>query len=213
VKISVPPTLLVSALGQIDDVRRAVTLELAEAGDAVYLIGITRDETGGSEYFRWLGARDGAEAPLGSPRPYVGSKVPRLRTEETLPLYRALAQATREGLVASAATPSRGGWAACFARSAMAGGLGLDLDVAACEDLAGLAPDVALFAESAGRFLVTAAPGDATRLERCFAGLPCRRVGRVTVEPRLVVRRGREAWLAVDLAELEAAFATGLADE
>ena len=77
VKISVPPTLLVSAIGQIDDVRGAITLEPRAAGDVVFLLGVTRDETGASEYFRWLGELHGRSAPLGSPRPYVGNKVPR----------------------------------------------------------------------------------------------------------------------------------------
>ena len=62
VKIAVPPTLLVSALGRIDDVRDAITLEPKAAGDVVYVLGTTRDETGGSEYFRYLGARDGVAA-------------------------------------------------------------------------------------------------------------------------------------------------------
>ena len=62
VKISVPPTLLVSAIGQIDDVYRAITLEPQAAGDVVFLLGTTRDETGGSEYFRWRGRHDALEA-------------------------------------------------------------------------------------------------------------------------------------------------------
>ena len=37
VRISVPPTLLVSAIGQIDDVRDAVTLDLKAPGDVVFL--------------------------------------------------------------------------------------------------------------------------------------------------------------------------------
>ena len=111
VKIGVPPTLLISALGQIDDVRRAITLEPRAAGDAVFLLGVTRDETGASEYFRWLGERDGRRARLGSPRPYVGNQVPRLELEATLPLYRRLATAIQQGWVRSAATPAKGGLA------------------------------------------------------------------------------------------------------
>ena len=122
IKISVPPTLLVSALGQIDDVRDAMTLELQAPDDRVYLLGTTADETGGSEFFRYLGERDGVPWSPGRPRPYVGSRVPRLNPAATLPLYRALVAAMRDRLVRSAATPARGGWALTFARSAMAGG-------------------------------------------------------------------------------------------
>jgi phosphoribosylformylglycinamidine synthase len=213
VKISVPPTLLVSGLGQIEDVRNAVTLETLAPGDVAYLLGITRDETGGSEYFRYLGARHGIEAVLGAPAPYVGNKVPRLDTEETLPLYRDLEQAMRKGLVRSASTPARGGWALAFARSVMAGELGLDLDLSSCLDLAALPVDVALFSESAGRFLITVAPQDAERFEQQFDGTACRRAGRVTADGRLRVQVGGQLRLDLAVGELKTAFKETLADE
>ncbi len=212
VKISVPPTLLVSAIGRIDDVREAVTLDPKGEGDVVFLLGTTRDETGGSEYFRWLGDRAGAEAPLGSPRPWVGNKVPRIDTAATVPLYRALEREIRSGRVRSAATPARGGLAPALARCAMAARLGLDLDLDACPDLAALAADVALFAESGGRFVVTTHPDDAEAFAAAFAGLPCRRVGRVTAEPRLRVALGGRVVLDLDVARMVAAFKETLAD-
>jgi phosphoribosylformylglycinamidine synthase len=212
VRISVPPTLLVSAIGQIGDVRRAVTLEPLEAGEVVFLLGTSRDESGGSEYFRHLGEIDLARAPLGSPAPYVGNKVPRLRTEETVPLYRALARAIEDGLVRSAGTPARGGWALALGRAVLAGGLGLDLDVASADDLAGLDPDIALFAESAGRVLVTTSESAATEFASRMKGSTCHRVGRVTSEWRLRVRRGAERWIDLPAAEIRAAYEETLAD-
>jgi phosphoribosylformylglycinamidine synthase len=134
VKISVPPTLLVSAIGRVDDVRDAITLDPKAAGDVVFLLGETRDETGGSEYLRYLGERAGASAILGAPRPYVGNKVPRLDTAATLPLYRALESAIRGDLVRSVAVPAMGGWGLTFARAAIAGDCGLDLDLSRCDD-------------------------------------------------------------------------------
>src|SRR4029077_3715615 len=69
VKISVPPTLLVSAIGQIDDVADALALDAELERDVVFLLGLTRDETGGSEYFRLRGERDGAAHASGGPAP------------------------------------------------------------------------------------------------------------------------------------------------
>lgn len=150
VKISVPPTLLVSAIGRIDDVNAAVTLEPKEAGEVVYLLGETRDETGGSEYSACWGAR-WAHPELGRAAPYVGNKVPQLDLAATLPRYRALEGAIAAGLVRAVAVPAKGGLALALARMAMAARLGLELDLAAAPDLAGLALDVALFSESVGR--------------------------------------------------------------
>ena len=202
VTISIPPTLLVSAIGRIDDVLDAVTLDLKSPGDVVFVLGTTRDETGGSEYFRWLGERDGRTAALGEPAPYVGNKVPRLSASETLPLYRALAEAMRRGLVRSAATPAKGGLALAIARAAMAGELGVDLEI----DPGSLPDDVALFSESNGRFVVTTSTADAAALEKVFAGLACRRVGSVSEARKVRVRCGPRLVLDVGLDEMKSAY-------
>ena len=68
----------------IDDVRRARTLEPKAAGDFVYLLGATRDELGGSEYYRWLGERDGLTPPPGDPQPYIGTRPPQCDPEAFL---------------------------------------------------------------------------------------------------------------------------------
>jgi phosphoribosylformylglycinamidine synthase len=206
VKICVPPTLLVSAIGRIDDVRNAMTLEPQAAGDALFLLGDTRDESGGSEYFRYLGERAGEEGELGAPRPYVGNKVPRLDPQKTLPLYRALQKAAREGLVRSASAPAKGGLAIALAKSVMASGLGLAVD------LDGLPPEIALFSESNGRMVVTTAPENAERFAAIFRGLPCRMVGEVTAEPRLSIRSGRKIAVDLDLASIRTAFKETLAN-
>jgi phosphoribosylformylglycinamidine synthase len=212
VKISVPPTLLVSALGQIDDVEQSVTLDLKQDGDAVFILGTTRDETGGSEYFRYLGETHGLLRAPGQPAPYVGMNVPRLVPLETVRLYRTLEVAIREGLVRSAATASRGGLGVAFARCAMAGALGAEIDLDGCSDLAALPLDVALFSESCGRFIVTTSEADASRFEPLFKGRPCRRVGKVTSKPKLIIRvRGRAA-IDVPVDDLRARFKGTLAD-
>jgi len=187
IKICVPPTLLVSAIGRIDDVHRAVTLDFKEVGDAIYMLGETRDETGGSEYYRYLGALHGAKAALGDPAPYIGNRAPGVDPAETLPLYQVLEKAIRTGVVRSAATPSKGGLAVALSRCVMAAGLGAEIDLRGCPEFAALTLDVALFSESNGRFIVSVAENDAPEFEKMFRGLACRKAGRVTVLPRLVV--------------------------
>ena len=50
--IAIPPSLLISAIGQVDDVARCVTMDLKEPGNVLYLVGMTRDELGGSHFSR-----------------------------------------------------------------------------------------------------------------------------------------------------------------
>jgi len=189
----------------------ALTLDVKFDGDVVYLLGLTRNETGGSEYFRLRGERDGLRAALGEPSPYVGNRVPLVDATETLPLYRALEAATRRRLVRSAATPGKGGLALALARSAMAGELGMELDLDAASDLAELPPDVALFSESNGRFVVTVAPHDAAAFAALFGGLPCRRVGTVTSAKSLRATLGGELRIDLDVAAMKAAYKEALA--
>jgi phosphoribosylformylglycinamidine synthase len=190
VKISVPPTLLLSAIGQIDDARNAVTLDFKQEGDLIYILGETRDECGGSEYFRHLGEAAGIERKPGEPAPYVGNNAPAVDPAATLPLYKALEQAINQGLVQSAATPARGGLGLALARSAMAGMLGAEIDLDKAEDMAALDTDRALFSESAGRFVITVSTADASRFEQAVAPHRLRKIGTVSGSGRLGVRHG-----------------------
>ncbi|MDH3255709.1 MAG: AIR synthase-related protein, partial [Acidobacteriota bacterium] len=208
IKIPVPPTLLVSAIGQIDDVRESLTLDFKQPGDVVFLLGETGAHTGGSEYYRYLGARDGQIAIPGSPSPYVGNDVPTLDPDLTFPLYRAFHEAIRSGLVRSAATPGKGGLAVALARSAMAGGLGASLSL----DNDELPVDIALFSESNGRFVVTTAVQDAAPFEATLDGLPYRRLGSVTSAGELIVEWRGERVIHVGVDDLQCSFKKGLAD-
>src|SRR5258708_40027472 len=60
--ITIPPTLLITALGQVPDVRRCVTMDFKEPGSLLFLIGVTKREMGGSQ-FNLVHGIDGGEAP------------------------------------------------------------------------------------------------------------------------------------------------------
>src|SRR5207244_1864857 len=49
-QIVIPPTLLISALGRVPDVRRCVTMDLKEPGNLLFLIGVTTNEMGGQHF-------------------------------------------------------------------------------------------------------------------------------------------------------------------
>ncbi len=180
-RISIPPTLLISSIGIVPDVRQAVTMDLKAAGNRLYLIGRTRNELGGSHYSLVLGEEWGI-----APQP----------AEDGLEIARALHRAITQGLVCSCHDCSEGGMAVAAAEMCLAGGLGLDLDLRALpldEDVR--RTDLALFSESNSRYLVEVAPEDAARFEEALANLPCARLGTVTTDPslRLVGLEGETA--------------------
>ncbi len=190
-KISIPPTLLISSLGQIDDVSKAVTMPFKDAGDIIYIIGETRDELGASAYFRML-----AEAQ-GSPESY-GGNVPIVDGETALKIYRAMNKATDAGLLKSATTPTKGGLAVSLALACVGGQLGADVDLS---DL-GVDGDVALFSESNSRFVVTVAPENAAELEALFSGTAMRKIGTVVDRKNLKI----DGLVSVELDDLVQPF-------
>jgi phosphoribosylformylglycinamidine synthase len=207
VRISVPPTLLLSAIGQIDDVRNAITLDPKAPGEVVYLVGETRDETGASEYFRLRGERASVSAGVGEPAPFVGRKVPRIDLASAWAAYQSVEAAAREGLIRAVGVPALGGLGVTLARMAMAAELGFELDLSLASDLAGLPPDVALFSESLARLVISVAPENAAR----FEGLvKCVRIGSVTRDPRMRAKHAGTTVLDVDLADLVRGFESTL---
>lgn len=175
-KISIPPTLLVSSIGQIDDVKKAVTMPFKDAGDIIYVIGETKEELGASAFYRMLAEEQGA------PMNYGGT-VPAVDGEQALKIYAAMNKATDAELLKSATTPSKGGLAVSLSLACIGGQLGADVDLSGISDDAA----TALFSESNSRFVVTVAPEKAADLESLFAGLPIVKIGTVAEEKKLIV--------------------------
>ncbi len=172
-KISIPPTLLFSVMGKIDDVRKAVTMDAKKPGDLVYALGQTADELGGSEWFALNG--------------YIGNRVPAVDGERAKRLYTSLSRAVDEGLVASCHDCSDGGLGVALLETAFSGGLGMTIDLA-CVPSAGIdRNDYCLFSESQSRFIVTISPEAQDAFETVMGGNLFGFIGRITPEKRIVV--------------------------
>lgn len=196
VKISIPPTLLVSLLGQMPAVERAIGLEPQAVGDVVYLLGETRLELDGSE--------------LGRALAIPGTDVPRTDLERCWARYLAFVEQRDAGRVCSAHVCARGGLALALAQMLLASELGLALVLdATAGDLpaAGL-----LFAESTGRIVFTARPGDAAALEQALGPHGLVRLGSVTDTRRITATHAGSEVLDVELEPLRRAFEEGLHD-
>jgi len=164
-KISIPPTLLFSVIGKIDDVRKATTMDAKQAGDLVYLLGETRDELGGSEYYALHSE--------------LGANVPQVDAAAAMARYRAVNAAQKEGLIASCHDLSDGGLAVALAETAFAGGLGIEARLDHVYAPQGLDDATLLFSESASRLLVTVSPEHRETFESLFAGQSCCCIGEV----------------------------------
>ncbi len=181
---AVLPTPVVGVLGVIVDVRRRVPTGFAGAGDAVYLLGETRDEFGGSE---WASVVHG----------HLGGRPPAVDLERERRLASVLAAASRGGALSAAHDLSDGGLAQALVESCLIGGLGVAVSLPGD-------PFVALFAESAGRALVSVPPAAGDRFRSLCASwsLPASRIGTVDAGAELRV----EGVLSVPFDELRGAW-------
>ncbi|WP_243373536.1 phosphoribosylformylglycinamidine synthase subunit PurS [Geotalea sp. SG265] len=198
-KISIPPTLLFSVIGKMEDARKAVTMDVKKPGDIVYLLGETDDELGGSEYLAAKG--------------FTGNKVPQVDAESALDRYRAYHAAVKNGLVASCHDLSDGGLAVAAAESAFAGGFGmaLDLKYVVAKGNAPLGDEPLLFAESASRLLVTVHPDKEAAFEKAMSGQAMARIGLVTADTSLTVTGvSGKVVVKAEIAALKAAWQSPL---
>jgi phosphoribosylformylglycinamidine synthase len=176
-KISIPPSLLISAITRMEDVSRAVTPDAKNAGDDIYVVGTTKLELGGSEYLAMLGKNGGA--------------VPQIDSAAAAAIHRAVAALTEKRLARSIHAPAHGGLAVSLAKTAMAGRLGLQVDIDAVPtEPSALSAREILFSESGARFLVTAKPERSAEIAEILADAPHAKIGRVIAEPVVKIRSG-----------------------
>jgi phosphoribosylformylglycinamidine synthase len=192
VKISIPPTLLVSVIGRMDDVRKAVTMDLKGPGNMVYILGDTADEMGGSEYFAHLG--------------YVGNKVPVVAFADAAKRYRAVHSAIDHGLLRSCHDCSDGGLAVALAEMAFSGETGLDIDLGAVPVRGDLATEALLFSETASRLVVEVTPENVPDFESAMAGTTFAKIGTTADHGMLTMELAGEKVVSMELDTLKGAW-------
>ena len=190
--ISIPPSLLISAMGQIDDVSKSVTMDAKSAENIVFLVGSTKNELGGSH--------------LSLVRDLTGGDVPQVNSVLAKQTFLQIHQAIQNRWIRSCHDLSEGGLAVAAAEMAMAGGLGMKLDVS--QAATDLNSTQVLFSESNTRFLIETTPANADEFQRLLqsADVPVCRLGTISPDNELVVTRNGDVTLQVDLAEAKAAW-------
>jgi len=192
--IAIPHTLLISAVGVMEDVGRTVSMDFKRAGDLIYIVGTTQNELGGSEYFKLHG--------------FIGNSVPEVKPHQARELMERLSVAMEKGLGRACHDCSDGGIGVAVAEMAFAGGLGAIVnlkEVPLGETID--RDDFILFSESNSRFLVEVAPENQAEFEKVMFGISLANIGRVNDSEDLVIY-GVEGTkiLKASLAELKEAW-------
>lgn len=200
IKISIPPTLMVSSISVMRDARRAVSMETKFAGDIIYVLGETREELGGSEYFAMMGEKQRGEG-------FIGNNVPKVDAAKNDKTYRALSTAIQEEIVSSAHSVGFGGLAVALAETAIGGQLGMEVSI---DNLPGTysREDYALYSQSQGRFVVTIAPQNREKFEKIVGsrGVPFSRIGEVRADSSFVIKSGERNVVQANLEQMTESY-------
>ena len=167
------PTPTVGMLGVIDDVTKRIPMGFKHEGDAIVLLGTTRDELSGSV---WADVVHGG---------HLGGMPPKVDLEAEMALARVMLAASKEGLVSSAHDLADGGLLMGLVESCLRHDKGAALSLPST----GLDATATLFGESAARAIATLPGSSIKRFEELCAehGVPCERIGEVTGEDRLEI--------------------------
>jgi phosphoribosylformylglycinamidine synthase len=190
VKISIPPTLLITAVGRIPSVYKAVSMDVKQPGDLVYVAGWTNQELGGSEYFAM--------------KKIDGGRVPRTDFILAKKLFGALFAAMQAELIASCHDCSEGGLGVAISESAFAGMLGMDIDLRNVPVIEPMSDAEILFSESNARFVITIDPQCKKSFEETMQGCPVAQIGFVSEKETLFIKgQSGDAILIESIVELK----------
>jgi len=198
--ISIPGTLLISAIGVMPDVEQAISMDLKEEGNLIYLVGKTFRELGGSHYWMLKG--------------FTGNSVPRVYPKKAKILMDTLSRAIALGLVRSCHDLSEGGLGVSASEMAFSGGLGMEINLR--DVLTGkkiLRSDELLFSESNTRFLVEVPQDRSKSFEKAMKGVPFSMIGHVARDKFFKVRGlGKKLVINSPLNDLKSAWQKSFKD-
>ncbi len=192
-RISIPPTVLFTAISVIADVNDCVTSDFKHPEEDIYILGLTSRELGASEYYSELGLRAG--------------EVPQVNPVTARQRYLSLNRAIKQGLVTACHDLSDGGLGIALAEMAIGGRLGGMIDLKKVSvSQQDMSWEELFYSESASRFLVTISPECRNDFEALFRGAHLARIGNTTAEPELLVYSGRDLLLRTQVSDLADAW-------
>jgi phosphoribosylformylglycinamidine synthase subunit PurSL len=183
---AIPPTLLISSLGLMEDLSRAVSMDFKQAESLLYLVGEFSPTLGGSHFETISGIPSASSIP----RPSVRAKE----------VYRSVHKAIQMGWVRACHDLSEGGLAIALTEMCIAGRLGLSIDLETAN------PALTLFGETNGCLLLEVSPELEKQFEGQFQSLQVQKLGAVTETNTLLIQSGEQVLIEVAVDILVAAW-------
>lgn len=199
----IPPSAIICCIGKIDDYTKAITLQLKNSGNFLYLLGVRKNELGGSEYYRLSGK--------------LGANVPKPDLKEAQKEIYTLVDAVAAGAIQAAHDISEGGLAVTLAEMAFGhrgeGTIGVDVDLSKIPEI-DLQPHIKLFSETGG-FVLEVNPAQQQKfLEICQKyHLEPFLIGKTIKNPLLLFKHAKKLLFELDLKKAAYAWLHGLREK
>jgi len=155
-RYSIPPALLVSAMGVIENAANTVTMPFKNEGSKIFVVGLTRNELGGSVFSRINKIKDGV--------------VPDVYPDESRVIMKKIFKAINENLIESCHDASEGGLAVAVSEMAFSAQKGVKFNIDAVKRAGSMTAAEVLFSESNGRFIVEVKPENEKKFRSIFEG-------------------------------------------
>ena len=165
-KFSIPPALLISAVGVIENITNTVTMPFKKNGNKIYVLGITRNELGGSVISKIKNIKNGI--------------VPNVYPKESMPIMKGIYKAIGESLIEACHDASEGGLAVAISEMSFASEKGANINIDSIKTAGNISVAEILFSESNGRFIVEVAPNNENKFKEVFKGLSVSEIGYIS---------------------------------
>ncbi len=173
--ICIPPTLLISGFGMVEDIATCLTMDVKASGNILVLIGETASAMGGSHLL------------LIDPDANCDHTLPTVSLKDGPRNAKMVHSAIQSGQVVSAHDCSEGGALLAAAEMAFSGGLGLELSL----------DESTCFSETPSRYLLEVEPSNLEKLQEHFVDVPCDVIGRFNDSSEVTL--GNASWNIDDL--------------
>ena len=169
----VTPTLLITAVGIVPDIRSTVSMDIKAPNNLIYIIGQTSNELGGSEYYDFMGT--------------VGKNVPKVQAKEATESFKIITKLIDFNLIESCHDISEGGLGISAAEMTLAGEYGLTIHLQNIPQAGLKRNDHILFSESNSRFLLEVSEDKRKDFEATMKGRIYAQIGKTDKTTRLCI--------------------------
>jgi phosphoribosylformylglycinamidine synthase len=176
VKYSIPPALLISSIGVVEDINKTVTMGLKRSENKIFLLGLTRNELGASMLFNIKNIKDGI--------------VPKVYPKESKMIMTKIHTAMEQNLILSCHDCAEGGLLLALIEMTFAShnlGVNINLDKVGLEYPSMTGSEI-LFSESNGRFIIEIDYKNEIKFKQLFKDVMyCYEIGYVTKKDRIII--------------------------